>query len=513
MNLKSLIFSFLLVMLCGLASFRGMAAESRNFDPAAALVVVVNQEPANPAGGEIWLMDLTGRLVRRLTKNNFHEERPKFSPDGRRIVFVRNLGGVAPGIGIDPRHNEIFVYDPSTGEEMRLTRNDVEDGHPDWSYDGKLIAFHSRRGHPEGRATVWVMEANGSQPRQLTSIMAGDLSHTDPVWSPDGQWLVFVSQREEGAVRYSRIEKIRRDGTRRTVVSSGGRPSAPAVAGQGEPLGDLDPAHSPDGAMIWSARRLEGGKVRLFAFGAGVYYGGKAERDMNGSNPPGMVERSPRFSPDGMRVVFTRSAPRSGLRTRQVVITDIRSSFRRFVTSREDWDAWHPSWHPFARSGTERDFASRVVTYTAKGIESGKPSTNHRFEISENVQFASSPAELAAKTAAATIGSVIGWWLDVPSEKVISLALRFEGKLNSEAERDGAVALELMDWVENRWVSVFSRPEGSGGGIKIYHEISPANFIDPQTRQVRLRVVVTRLLAGPAPGLLTELVSLGVRRD
>lgn len=507
MQLKSLFVAG--AILCGLVSVRAIRADTR-IDPAAELVVVLNREPANPAGGEVCLIDLRGRLVRRLTMNDYHEAHPRFSADGQRIVFVRNLGRVVPGIGIDPRHSELFVYDLRTGEETRLTQNDVEDGHPDWSYDGKLIAFHSRRGHPAGRATVWVMDADGSHPRQLSTLAPGDLSHTDPVWSPDGQWLVFVNYREEGEARYSRIEKIRRDGTLRTVVSSGGRPSAATPAGPGESPGDMDPAPSPDGAMIWSARRLDGGRVHLFAFGAGVYYGGKAELDMNSSDPLRMVERGPRFSPDGMRIVFTRSASRWVPQARRVVITDRRSSFRRFVTSREDWDAWDPSWHPFARSGMEREVGSRVVTYAAKGDGSGN---NDQFEVSEKVRVASSRAEPAEKTAAPSIGRVIGWRLEMPPEKVISLALRLEGKLRSEAERDGTVTLQLMDWEQHRWVSVFSRPEGSGGEIKIHHEMSPANFIHPQTREVRLRVAVARLAAGPPPGLLTELVSLGVRQE
>ena len=321
----------------------------------AELVFVLNQERYNPLGGEIWLMDLRGRLVRRVTNNNYHEEHPRFSPDGVKLVFVRNLGGLVLGPGIDPKYNEIFVHDLRSGAERRLTSNDVEDGSPEWSYDGKRIAFYSRRDHPEGKATIWIMEEDGSNPRQITSLQPGDLSHTDPAWSPDGRWLAFVCHRQEGSVRYSRIEKIRSDGAGRIVVSSGGRPLEASAAGSDQQWGDVDPEHSPDGALIWTARRLASGRVRLYAFGAGVYYGGKAELDMSGSNPDEVVERHPRFSPDGSRIVMTRSSLKAGLKTRQVVVMDPRSSLRRFVTTREDWDAWDPSWYPFAPSGAERE--------------------------------------------------------------------------------------------------------------------------------------------------------------
>jgi Tol biopolymer transport system component len=346
-----------LVVLLELIFFQGSSAGPRTLDLKADLVAVVNMNPANPLGGEIWLMDLDGRVVQRITNNNYHEEYPSFSPDGTKIVFVRNIGGVVAGVGLDPKYNEIFVYDLRTGTETRLTRNDVDDGHPEWSFDGKYILFSSRRNHPEGRATLWVMESNGSHPRQILSLQPGDFSDLDPSWAPDGVWLTFVSQREEGDVRYSRVEKVRMDGTQRTVISSGGK----HLKSSELELGDAEPAYSPDGAMIWSARRLEGNQIRLCSFSGGAYYGGKAEISMDWREDPDGIEQSPRFSPDGRRVVFTRSSPRAGYQSRQIVLTDPQSSFRRYLTSRENWDVWHPSWYPLAHSGAARESDSTVM--------------------------------------------------------------------------------------------------------------------------------------------------------
>ncbi len=84
-------------MLFALTYVHTPSAATRTQNLRAELVVVLNMNPANPLGGEIWLMDLKGRLVRRITKNNYHEEHPKFSPGGSRIVFVRNMGGIVPG--------------------------------------------------------------------------------------------------------------------------------------------------------------------------------------------------------------------------------------------------------------------------------------------------------------------------------------------------------------------------------------------------------------------------------
>lgn len=504
--------ALVILVLCTLTFAQVRAATVGSSEPPGEIVVVLNQEPTNPLGGEIWLMDLSGRLRRRITNNNYHEENPKYSPDGTRIAFVRNMGGLVPGIGIDPEQNEIFVYNLRTGAERRLTSNDAEDGHPEWSYDGKRIAFHSRRNHPEAKATIWIMEADGSYPRQLTSIGSGDLSHTDPVWSPDGQWIAFVNHREEGGVRYSRIEKVRADGSQRIVVSSGGKDANSNESPKAQPLGDLDPDPSPDGAMIWSARRLGDGRVHLFAFSAGVYYGGKAELDMNGPNPSEVVERSPRFSPDGRRILLTHWRSKGSPRNRQVVLMDPQSSFRRFVTTREDWDAWHPSWHPSAQSGAERDAASRLAQHSAKGKEGGSLLGESERQGAVELRFASSPKPAGAKSDS-TASYEVGWELDVRPEKVVSLALRFEGRISGEVARGKVLGFQLMDWEEKSWVTVYSQPEVSQGRIRIYHECSPASFIHPATRQVKLRVVVAGSEGSPASALHTDFLGLNVRRE
>src|SRR3989338_7369126 len=77
------ILAIIAAILFGLIYLQSPSAGTRSPDLRAELVVVLNMNRANPLGGEIWLMDLKGRLVRRITKNNYHEESPKFSPDRR----------------------------------------------------------------------------------------------------------------------------------------------------------------------------------------------------------------------------------------------------------------------------------------------------------------------------------------------------------------------------------------------------------------------------------------------
>jgi Tol biopolymer transport system component len=76
----------------------------------------------------------------------------------------------------------------AAGPPMRLISSTRPDHNPEYSPDGKRILFNSQRsGHEE----VWVANADGSNPVQLTS--AGGLMVANPRWSPDGQSFVIHS--------------------------------------------------------------------------------------------------------------------------------------------------------------------------------------------------------------------------------------------------------------------------------------------------------------------------------
>jgi len=60
----------------------------------------------------------------------------------------------------------------------QLTNNNAEDGEPDWSPDGSQIVFESNR---NGDFEIYVMDANGGNPQQLTDQPGRDLM---PVWKP-----------------------------------------------------------------------------------------------------------------------------------------------------------------------------------------------------------------------------------------------------------------------------------------------------------------------------------------
>lgn len=115
-----------------------------------------------------------------------------FAPDGRRIAYA---GILSP----DDSDRGIFSLDVDGGGLTTLY--DVPgayDSAPAWSPDGTQIAFESNANvagaNPEGDMELWVMQANGARPTQLTRNAAHDVG---PAWSPDGRLLAFTSGPDE----------------------------------------------------------------------------------------------------------------------------------------------------------------------------------------------------------------------------------------------------------------------------------------------------------------------------
>ena len=142
-------------------------------------------------GGGLFLMGRTGESVRRLTRFGFQ---PAWFPDGRRIVFASTNVPFADTRG--GTISELWTVDTVGGEPRRLFAGDAVQ--PKVSPSGQRIAFWSMPtrsdggGFVEANRDVWTMAVDGSDAVRVTTDLATDWN---PVWSPDGHWLYFLSNR------------------------------------------------------------------------------------------------------------------------------------------------------------------------------------------------------------------------------------------------------------------------------------------------------------------------------
>lgn len=118
---------------------------------------------------EIYIMNSDGTNRRQLTNmpDRFNTY-PYVSPDGTKIVFSSQVTAVNEG--------EIYVMDLDGGNLTRLTSTAALNYAPSWSPDGSKIVFVSDR---DGNDNIWVMDADGSNPTRLTTERGED---TTPHW-------------------------------------------------------------------------------------------------------------------------------------------------------------------------------------------------------------------------------------------------------------------------------------------------------------------------------------------
>lgn len=177
----------------------------------------------------LWIVDADGARVRELTRGNWRDSSPVWSPDGKRIAFLSDRDGTS----------QLHVMYLDTGEIAQLTRIQRAPSAIAWSPDGKRIAFTQTMPDEEpplrvelpkrprgaewargpvlvdrltwardgtgpvekGYTHVFVVDAVlGGTPRQITE---GRFNHSGPEWSADGR-TIYVSGLRKPEAEYLR---------------------------------------------------------------------------------------------------------------------------------------------------------------------------------------------------------------------------------------------------------------------------------------------------------------------
>jgi TolB protein len=157
--------------------------ESPRFSPDGKRVLWVSTRDGNP---ELYTITADGKEIKRLTNEVAHDLHPAWSPDGKSIAFASGRTG----------KQKLFTMSADGSGVKKLTDGDFLDSWPAWRPGAKQIAFVSNR---TGNYDLWLIKADGSG---LTNLTKDSSQDTSPTWSPDGKKLAFVSTRNGGSDVY-----------------------------------------------------------------------------------------------------------------------------------------------------------------------------------------------------------------------------------------------------------------------------------------------------------------------
>ncbi len=139
---------------------------SATYSPDGKQIAFVSDRTGNP---QVHTLELESRKIKRLTRLNWCDS-PSWSPSGEWIVFA---GRENPK---DPMN--IYIIDITGNQLRKLTNNAGNNEDPSWSLDGRFIAFTSTRG---GARQVYVMDYDGSAQHPVTDMKGKCYT---PSWSP-----------------------------------------------------------------------------------------------------------------------------------------------------------------------------------------------------------------------------------------------------------------------------------------------------------------------------------------
>ncbi|HEX8290955.1 MAG TPA: DPP IV N-terminal domain-containing protein, partial [Pyrinomonadaceae bacterium] len=202
----------------------------------------------------------------------------------------------------------IYVVNPDGTYRTLLFDAPNHQKDPAWSADGKYIAYSSAQ---RGLWEIYRADADGSNQVALSDGIAAGAVDDWPSWSPDGQTIVFVRNRQ--------LWTIGRDGGTAVKLSTGSDQ-------------DEQPAWSPDGTKIAFVRNASSATAQVWVMDAD----GSNQRNL--SNNEWLFNRYPAWSPDGSRIVFQR--------WNDLWVMDADGSNQTQITFAASGGYVKPSWSP-----------------------------------------------------------------------------------------------------------------------------------------------------------------------
>jgi TolB protein len=174
------------------------------------------REVARSFDHDIWIMSSAGRGQTRLVGGRADDTDPAWSPDGRRLAFTRNFG-------------QLLVYTLATHRVRLVVGNGFN---PSWSPDGTRIAFsRSLQSGSQEQTDLFTVRPDGTALRRVTRT---PVNEGQPDWTPNGKSLAYT-----------------RGGNGCTLAVYGIRADGSGVRRiWDKPCNDTSPSWAPDGTSV-----------------------------------------------------------------------------------------------------------------------------------------------------------------------------------------------------------------------------------------------------------------------
>jgi len=265
--------------------------------------------------GDIYVIPIGGGEAKALASGIAWDMQPRFSPDGRWIAFTSDRGG----------GDNIWVMDRDGSNPRQVTKETFRLlNQPDWTPDSEFIVArkHFTSTRSLGAGEMWLYHRSGGDGVQLTKRRTEQKDTGEPAFSPDGRYLYFSDDNTPGEIfEYSKDPNKEIYVIRRLDRETG--EIQPFVTGPG---GSIRPTPSPDGKSLAFIRRVRYRSV-LYVMdlesGAEVPIHEGLDRDMQETWAIHGVYPTMAWTPDGKSIVFWSDGHIKRIDVASRTVTDI----------------------------------------------------------------------------------------------------------------------------------------------------------------------------------------------
>ena len=138
----------------------------------------------------LWLVPSDGGWPMQLTVSDQRQTSPTWSPDGKWIAYMSDYDG--------DEQWDIFLVSPKTGQVVNLTNTrEIAEENPTWSHDGRYLAYMVK---PKTSSVfeIDVYDTLMREVKHLTTGTAKDRMNVAPIWSADGNFIVYTQEQSKG---------------------------------------------------------------------------------------------------------------------------------------------------------------------------------------------------------------------------------------------------------------------------------------------------------------------------